>query len=210
MKDEIISKGAEATLVKTHRFGKWIVEKKRVPKGYRHASLDKTLRQERTMHEARLLHHAKTIGVKTPVVYAVDAANSTIYLEYFDAPRLKHALLAKKTPMARKKLLCEVFGTHIATLHAHGLVHGDLTTSNALVIGKKEDELVMIDFGLSFQSTKPEDLAVDLVNLKKTFTATHADFPEGWELIQESYVAHGGKKATLVQMEDVEKRIRYA
>src|SRR6185295_12252772 len=103
------------------------------------------------------------------------------------------------------------FAHLIARMHGHGLVHGDLTTSNVLVRPvKRGNELVMIDFGLSTYSTKLEDLAVDLVNLKKTFTATHADFEGGWEVIQRAYLAQGGKKNVLTQMEDVEKRIRYA
>lgn len=210
VKSDIISMGAEATLRKKKVFGKWIVEKTRVPKGYRHAQLDQQLRKERTAHEARMLHEAKTLGIVAPDLYSVDLKNAQLLIEFVDAPRLKHVLL-QKTPLPRKNALCESFGKLIALLHVHGLVHGDLTTSNVLVRKKgKKDELVLIDFGLSFHSKKMEDLAVDLVNLKKTFTATHADMKEGWSAIQKAYISGGGKKETLRKMEEVESRIRYA
>ncbi|MEK6902577.1 MAG: KEOPS complex kinase/ATPase Bud32 [archaeon] len=211
--EKIISIGAEAVLTQKELLGKSIVEKTRVLKHYRHADLDERLRRERTKSEARMLHHVKTIGVLAPILYDVNTHSAMLRMEYIDAPRLKHFLLDKKNKMIEKEKMCGEFGKMIAALHSHGVVHGDLTTSNVLVrkkIKEKTNELVMIDFGLSFQSNKLEDLAVDLVNLKKTFTATHSTFEKGWEIIQESYVKNGGKKQVLKQMEEVEARIRYA
>lgn len=207
----VLSIGAEATLIKQKKFDKWVVSKARTPKTYRRAELDSKLRKERTTHEARMLHLVKKLGVPTPILYAVDSHACTLYMEWIKGPRLKHVLLDKKNSAAKKVDLCMEFGRLIALLHAHGIVHGDLTTSNALVPSAKgKNPLVMIDFGLAFQSRKPEDFAVDLVNLKKTFEATHAGFEQGWGAIKDSYVKHDGKESTLVQMENVEKRIRYA
>jgi Kae1-associated kinase Bud32 len=206
-----LSMGAEATLQKKKMFGQWVVEKTRVPKKYRHPDLDARLRKERTANEARLLHHVKTFGIISPILFAVDKVNANLTMEYIDAPRLKHVLLSKKESAKSKKILCTEFGKIIATLHGHGIVHGDLTTSNVLVRKtKKGNEPILIDFGLGFHSQKMEDWAVDLVNLKKTFTATHSSFPLGWGIIHQSYLKSGGKKETLKKMEEVEARIRYA
>lgn len=207
--EKIISIGAEAILTQKQLLGKQVVEKTRVPKHYRHTDLDERLRHERTTKEARMLHLVKTIGINAPALYDVNTHTASIRMEYIDAPRLKHFLIDKKNKLIEKEKKCAEFGKTIALLHMHGIVHGDLTTSNVLV-RKKNNELVLIDFGLAFQSNKLEDLAVDLVNLKKTFTATHSTFEKGWEIIQESYVKNGGKKAVLKQMEEVESRIRYA
>lgn len=207
---EVVSIGAEARVEKQRILGTWILTKTRTPKGYRHAELDQRLRKERTSREAKMIHQVKAWGVRTPLLYNADLQNATLYLEYVDAPRLKHVLLDSKIKKTEKEKFVEGFAKMIATLHTNGVVHGDLTTSNVLVSKGKGRELVLIDFGLSVYSKKLEDLAVDLVNLKKTFTATHADYPEGWEIVQRAYLQHGGSKSVLKQMDEVEKRIRYA
>jgi Kae1-associated kinase Bud32 len=209
MKTKLLSVGAEATIEKIKLFGKEIVRKKRVPKKYRHSKLDTKLRKERTAHEAKILHEVKKWGVCSPILYLVDCKEMVLFMEFMGGPRLKHVLNNSRVTRKQKEVFCGEFGKIIAVLHKNGLVHGDLTTSNILV-SKKSKKLVMIDFGLSFYSKKLEDLAVDLVNLKKTFTATHSDFVNGWNVIQKSYVKNGGEKAVLQQAESVEKRIRYA
>lgn len=217
---QFLSIGAEATIEKNKILGKEMVVKTRVVKGYRNPLLDAPLRRERTLHESKMLHAAKKMGIQTPIVYLVDTHTNTIYMEYVDAPRLKHVLLDGKTKITEKMRLCKEFGKIIATFHEYHLIHGDLTTSNVLVRKNKKsknkksqkhtNELVMIDFGLAFFSHKMEDLAVDLVNLKKTFSATHSTLNKGWEEIQKGYLENGGAKNVLKQMEHVESRIRYA
>jgi Kae1-associated kinase Bud32 len=158
-----------------------------------------------------MMHEVKKIGIQAPILYAWNENDCTLVIEFINGPRLKNVLLKKGLSPFRKKRLCTDFGKIIAMMHANGFIHGDLTTSNVLVRKKgAQDELVLIDFGLSTHSKKLEDVAVDLVNLKKTFTATHADYEEGWTIIQDAYRAHGGKAAALAQMEKVEQRIRYA
>ncbi|MBM3282407.1 MAG: Kae1-associated serine/threonine protein kinase [Candidatus Diapherotrites archaeon] len=216
-KEQYLSIGAEATLEKRKILGKNIVVKTRVVKGYRNPLLDAPLRRERTSHEAKMLHAVKKWGVTTPTIYLVEPHTSTIYMEYVDAPRLKHVLLDTKIKNTEKMRLCNELGKIIAIFHKHHLIHGDLTTSNVLVRRNKNfknkktiNELVMIDFGLSTYSHKIEDEAVDLVNLKKTFTATHSTLNEGWGEIQKGYLENGGEKKVLKQMSEVESRIRYA
>ncbi len=222
-KSKFLSIGAEATIEKKKIMGKEIVIKTRIVKGYRHPLLDAPLRKERTSYESKMLHAAKKMGVKTPVVYLVDPRTSTIYLEFVDAPRMKHVLLDAKVKNNEKLRLCFEFGKIISILHAHHLVHGDLTTSNVLVRNTKYDknkskkkneknvnELVMIDFGLATFSHKIEDAAVDLVNLKKTFSATHSTIEKGWGEIQRGYLENGGAKTVLKKTDEVESRIRYA
>lgn len=61
----------------------------------------------------------------------------------------------------------------MAKLHDGGLVHGDLTTSNML-LRDGDGQLVLIDFGLAFNSTLAEDKAVDLYVLERAITSAHA------------------------------------
>ncbi|GAB4841622.1 hypothetical protein Ancab_022336 [Ancistrocladus abbreviatus] len=64
-------------------------------------------------------------------------------------------------------------GDAIAKLRDGGLIHGDLTTSNML-ISDVTNQLVLIDFGLRFMSTLPEDKAVDLYVLERALLSMHS------------------------------------
>lgn len=198
---ELIRQGAEAKLFKASFQGKPALLKSRIPKEYRNKQLDKTLRSTRTTGEANLLRKARSLGIKTPVVYTVDKTKKEIVMQFIEGPRLKDVLEAKNVK------LCKEVGKAVATMHENSLIHGDLTTSNIMAKGK---ELYFIDFGLGKTSAKPEDKAVDLLVFKKTFEATHVELmPKGWELILEGYLEKGGKKEVLAQMKKVEERVRY-
>ncbi|KAI7207389.1 hypothetical protein KC333_g9441 [Hortaea werneckii] len=101
-----------------------------------------------------------------------------------------------------RELLARI-GTVVGRLHAAGVVHGDLTTSNLMLRrdgeagggegkgdagagteekegqgqssdgGDLEGEVVLIDFGLALQSAADEDRAVDLYVLERAFGSTH-------------------------------------
>lgn len=75
-------------------------------------------------------------------------------------------------------------GEAIGKMHATGVVHGDLTTSNVMVRPLsssspststllRHGEVVLIDFGLATQSVQDEDRAVDLYVLERAFGSTH-------------------------------------
>jgi TP53 regulating kinase and related kinases len=65
-------------------------------------------------------------------------------------------------------------GRTVGRLHASGVVHGDLTTSN-LILREKDGvlDVVLIDFGLGSVSNSEEDMAVDLYVLERAFASTH-------------------------------------
>ena len=198
---ELIAQGAEAKLFKAEFEGKQALLKQRVPKRYRCKELDEMLRSTRTTAEANMFRKARALGVNTPAIFEIDKKKKEIVMEFVEGPRLKDAL--KKENLG----LCRQVGQMIALMHAGNLVHGDLTTSNIMVKGK---DLYFIDFGLGKASAKPEDKAVDLLVFRKTFEATHVELmPKGWELILEGYLAKGGRKEVLKQMEKVEARVRY-
>jgi TP53 regulating kinase-like protein len=71
-------------------------------------------------------------------------------------------------------------------MHASDVVHGDLTTSNAMWIAPTQ-RLVLIDFGLSTTSALAEDKAVDLYVLERAFVSTH---PASEALVQPIRIAH--------------------
>lgn len=65
------------------------------------------------------------------------------------------------------------------------MVHGDLTTSNFMV--DDDNELFVLDFGLSYQSTDEEDFAVDLYVLERAMISTHANSESLFVLLLKSY-----------------------
>lgn len=198
----LIRKGAEANLYKSEYLGKEALIKERIPKNYRNAELDSGIRKKRAREEAQLLHNAKALGVRTPLIYKIERESGTIIMEFVSGKRMKDALNEKNLN------LCKLLGNKIGILHANGIVHGDLTTSNIII---HNGAPVFIDFGLGFYSRKIEDFAVDLLNFKKTYNATHFNLPKGWRLILRGYAEESGARARQVikQIAEIEARARY-
>jgi len=197
----LIKKGAEAELYLLEREGRRVILKRRIPKRYRLPELDEYIRRTRTRREARLLDRARRAGVSTPKVLRVDEDATEIEMEYVEGERLKEYLQRTRDPH-----VMEDVGKKVALLHASGVIHGDLTTSNIILSG---DALFFIDFGLGAVSYSVEDRAVDLVCFKKSYFATHPDLPEGWELFIQGYRTYDGADDVLRRMVVVEKRARY-
>src|SRR5581483_6059581 len=162
--------GAESRVEPAELLSRAAVRKTRPAKGYRHARLDAALRQSRTRAEARLLAQARRAGVRTPLVYAVEG--DALVLERMPGAQLKEALHARPDEAAS---LLGAVGAAAARLHARGLTHGDLTTSNVLVDGSG---VALVDFGLAALNAEDEDKGGDLHVLKEALEATHAELPD--------------------------------
>lgn len=163
--------GAEAILVKEKWFGYNSIKKIRIPKNYRIKQLDMELRNSRTITESKLLTAAKNIGVLTPYIYEIDLSSSTIIMEDIKGIIVKDALYSDISLERKIEIVYEI-GKHVGNLHNNDLIHGDLTTSNILLRG---DDLVFIDFGLGKFSKAIEDIAVDILLIKKCFISTHTE-----------------------------------
>ncbi|XP_010256137.1 PREDICTED: TP53-regulating kinase-like isoform X2 [Nelumbo nucifera] len=119
---------------------------------------------------------ARRLGVSTPVLYAVDPVLHTLTFEYVEGPAVKDIFLdfgLHSVIEERMEDIATQIGDAIGKLHDGGLIHGDLTTSNML-IRSGTNQLVLIDFGLSFTSTLPEDKAVDLYVLERALFSMHS------------------------------------
>ncbi|WP_135821160.1 bifunctional N(6)-L-threonylcarbamoyladenine synthase/serine/threonine protein kinase [Halostella litorea] len=184
--------GAEALV----EVGPGRTTKRRVPKPYRHATLDDRLRRDRTVLEARLTSAARRQGVPTPVVHDVDLRDGTLVFETVGDADLGAALSERRV---------RDVGRHLAAVHAAGFVHGDPTTRNVRVA---DDRTYLIDFGLGYYTDDAEDYAMDLHVFEGSLDGT-ADDPEPLREAFEAAYAARGDDAVLDRLRAIEGRGRY-
>ncbi|KAF3436266.1 hypothetical protein FNV43_RR23358 [Rhamnella rubrinervis] len=172
----LLKQGAEARVFDSTFLGRRSIVKERFSKKYRHPSLDSKLTLKRLNAEARCMTKARRLGVYTPILYAVDPVLHTLTFEYVEGSSVKDIFLEFGLHGVLEERLDDIamqIGDAVGKLHDGGLIHGDLTTSNML-IRDGTNQLVLIDFGLSFTSTLPEDKAVDLYVLERALLSMHS------------------------------------
>jgi TP53 regulating kinase and related kinases len=207
--NRLLKKGAEASLYLQRWNGRQVVVKSRLPKSYRPKHLDQIIRHYRTIHEPQLMHEAKLAGVPTPTILLVDVENASIVMEYIEGKQVKQ--LIEDSTGSQRQDLCIQIGHLIGKLHCHGLVHGDLTTSNIIVA--KIDKIFLIDFGLGDRSEELEAQGVDLHLLRQALQSTHFKHAEEcFTAFMRGYSDVVGLEATatvLDKIKEIEKRGRY-
>ncbi len=194
---EIIAQGAEAIIKKD---GGAII-KQRLSKRWRHPQIDVQITSQRTRREAKIIKRLAEIGFPAPRLLNLDKQGLAIHMEHLDGKKLVDTLDAEHIQAGYE------IGEKLALLHAAGIIHGDLTTSNMI----KTDRLNFIDFGLSFMSDKVEHKAVDLHLLERSLESKHqAVAKECFDAVLSAYHRHEpDASAVLDRFEKVKKRGRY-
>jgi len=220
---KIIQQGAEA---KIFLVGNKII-KDRISKSYRLPKLDNKIRKRRTKAETKLLTKASNL-IPTPKPTTIQEPNK-IHMPYIKGKKLSEYL----DKLENKFKIAEIIGNQIAILHDNDIIHGDLTTSNMILVEKserssdnltakrarglgiteqasrKQNQVYFIDFGLGFHSHRIEDKAVDLHLIKQALEAKHFKYYKKlYKAIIKGYKSKD-KKKTLKQLEKVEARGRY-
>jgi TP53 regulating kinase-like protein len=205
----LFKKGAEASLFLADWHGRRVVVKARLPKRYRPVELDKKIRGYRTAHEPRLMHEAKLAGVPTPIIFLVDMNESTITMEFVEGSQVKQVLGGMTAE--ERQALCVRIGGLIGRLHRHGVIHGDLTTSNMILT--EEGKIFLVDFGLGEKNMELEARGVDLHLMKRALQSTHYEAAaECFKHVQKGYAAVlGVEEAEKVfgKIREIERRGRY-
>lgn len=240
----LVSQGAEALVFVTNKHPylpdnikpvtlentKQYIIKYRPRKPYRHEQLDLQITKSRTSSEAKLLYKLENIGINGPKLIAMDAINGIIWMEFLgfrlendDFSNLKNWLwyMEKKGEKEAvnfqvKDIMIKV-GNEIAKLHLNDIVHGDLTSSNIVLVEIKENEnnvknelldVALIDFGLSSYSALAEDKAVDLYVLERALISTHPLYAQLYnEWLLEGYHSAYSKVKKNQQWIEVERRL---
>ncbi|KAJ7222619.1 kinase-like domain-containing protein [Mycena pura] len=105
------------------------------------------------------------------------------------------------------EVLMQLIGEEIAKMHLADVIHGDLTTSNMMLRHPTSfnsrnpnlsTELVLIDFGLSYQSSLVEDKAVDLYVLERAFSSTHPESEPLFATVLKAYEQQMGKDWVII------------
>lgn len=168
-----------------------------------------------------------------------DGSGGWMMMEWVEGRTVKEVVAesaGKEIQEGGLRVLMGKIGRVVGRMHAVGVVHGDLTTSNmmlrpfqihlikgttatngaggdgdhAKIAGESLDgEIVLIDFGLAAQSLQDEDKAVDLYVLERAFGSTHPEAEEGFQEVLRVYgESYKGAKVVLKRLEDVRMRGR--
>jgi TP53 regulating kinase-like protein len=205
---ELVARGAESIILKVERWNQPFVLKWRQSKPYLLEDIDTHLRKTRTTRECKMLSVARSLGIRTPAVYAMDMSGFTVLMDYIDGMQLKQ--LVNELPEDQLKKYCNEFGQSIAMLHKGDVVHGDPTTSNVLIDSKSR--LWLVDFGLSEMNATVEMKGVDLHLIHRALETTHWDLQElmlDATIKGYSQVMGDDSKDILSRMEEIRERGRY-
>mmetsp|Transcript_3485 Transcript_3485/g.6555 ORF Transcript_3485/g.6555 Transcript_3485/m.6555 type:complete len:286 (+) Transcript_3485:73-930(+) len=220
----------------------FVICKERFSKAYRHPDLDAKLTKTRCRFEARILEKcAQKSDIRVPKVIRISPPS--LYLEYLDGPNVKTYLqemnahqkdkdgdvtmISEKqeafpAPRIEYSKLAERIGAMVGRLHSIGVVHGDLTTSNMILLWKSQGEptqdfdLTLIDFGLAKSTSSVEEQAVDLYVLERALESTHPELPDNFlDILLKAYSentasvsSNKNSQTTLQRLEQVRLRGR--
>ena len=129
---KLIQQGAEAKIFLDEKNN--LIIKDRVSKSYRLPALDNKLTKQRTKAETKLLTKANTI-INSPLPEKSKEKN-IIIMPYIDGEKLSTSL--NDFPKEKQMGTMEKIGEAIAKIHKEDIIHGDLTTSNMILVYDNE------------------------------------------------------------------------
>lgn len=203
---DLLGIGAEAVVVRCEWRGFEAVAKYRVPKPYRDVRLDSLLRRRRTVLEAKLLIEVKRLGVPAPTVLFVEPELHVLMIDFIPGVRLRDAL----PRLAKPEKIFRELGFYAGLMHERGIIHGDLTTSNVVIVGH---EAYIIDFGLGSFSNELEEQGVDVHLMLRSLESTHPSLaPSLYAAFLEGYGearGEGARRAVESKVVEIRRRGRY-
>jgi TP53 regulating kinase-like protein len=211
---ELRHQGAESRLYFGLHSNNRCVIKHRFSKKYRHQLLDKKLRKERTKRERKMIEkiHSKCPELGPYMPKVIWSNEDTIIMTEILRCETLYDYIDRESPSSPRVIsIAPLIGRCIAELHNIGIIHGDLTTANLVLVPRinssstegvapckrskqdlDEESLIVIpiDFGLSTGSEHPEEKAVDLYVLERALLSTHFADSKFFNYILDSYIEH--------------------
>ncbi|HLN51437.1 MAG: KEOPS complex kinase/ATPase Bud32 [Thermoplasmata archaeon] len=207
-----VSRGAEASLKAVDWWGFPALLKERETKAYRPKALDDRLRRDRTRTEVRLLVDARRLGVRTPIIYDVDLPRHRIILEELPGSTLKQILEDPAIDPTRVVRAVQSLGESLGRLHAGGISHGDLTSSNVIFPDGPEGSPAFLDLSMGSRNPGVEELGIDLHLVEEDLKALSARAVALVRAFYEGYTVGnpGGAKDVRARARQIRGRVRYA
>ncbi len=208
----VLSRGAEATLRRVEWMGLPSIAKEREAKSYRPKALDERLRNERTRAEVRLLVEARRLGVRTPIVYDVDLAHHRIVLEELAGRTLRAWLEDPTASPEAVDRMARSLGLALGRLHAGGIAHGDLTSSNVIFPDGPDGPAALLDLSMGTRNAGVEELGIDLHLVEEDLKALS---PRSESLVRGFWAGYAegnptGGAAVRDRARQIRSRMRYA
>ncbi len=129
--EKLLVQGAEALILKK---GNNVI-KNRIKKSYRISELDEKIRKSRTRSEKKLLEKACKI-INAPNHFPLKEWN-IIKMPFIQGKKLSEHL--DIFSLEKQKEICKQIGESTAKLHDNDIIHGDLTTSNMILVEDKNN-----------------------------------------------------------------------
>ncbi|MCL4376590.1 Kae1-associated serine/threonine protein kinase [Candidatus Parvarchaeota archaeon] len=193
---KIIAVGSEAVVYEKNN----TIIKRRVRKNYRIKEIDEKLRKNRSKAEFNIMRFLYESGLNVPKPLKYLEEKKEIWMEKIEGKRLAEEFSVNSA---------SDIGMVVAEMHNLGIIHGDLTTANMI---KKDKKLYIIDFGLSYHSSKDEDFASDIFLFKNALKSKHNDlYKEAYYSFLHAYKSKIRKefKGIDTHLKDIEERRRY-
>ncbi|ACP48242.1 Mn2+-dependent serine/threonine protein kinase [Sulfolobus islandicus Y.N.15.51] len=206
----LIKRGAESNIYEGYFLGIRAIFKQRIKKSYRNPELDHKINYERTILEAKIIYTALKNDMNVPAVLFIDPNNYLLVIEYIEGEIVKDLINTNNSVQPLSKI-GERIGELTGKLHSIGIAHGDLTTNN-LILSSINNDIFIIDFGLSRRTQDEEDLATDFHIFLRSLESIHSDFKD---IIYNSFVEGyrtimGGKTDEILELvKDIRMRGRY-
>ncbi len=203
--ERVVYLGAEALVAEGEFLGYRAVFKLRVGKPYRIPELDREIVKRRTVHEARTLEALREKGVSVPRLLFVDPLAGLIVMEKVEGVVLRDVLERLDREEACRSMVS--LGEEVGKMHKHGVAHGDVTTTNAIL--RPDGTVCLLDLGLSKRVEDIEDVAVDVHLLVRVLESSHHSvkeemlrcFLEGYRrVLEEDRVREVMKKVSEIRM----------
>lgn len=199
----LLKRGAEAEIHLTEFLDREAIAKLRVPKTYRNKRIDDILRKNRTKSEVRLMSEVKKYGVSTPIIYDVSVDEHMIVMQYINGKRVKDIL--NNVSEKKRKKICYMIGESVGKMHTNNIIHGDLTTSNMILLN---DKIFFIDFGLGEKNSEIEAKGVDLHVMMEGFEGAHSEV-DAFGYVLGAYKSYDKKDIVVKRMYEISRRGRY-
>jgi tRNA A-37 threonylcarbamoyl transferase component Bud32 len=160
MTNKLIQQGAEAKIFLNEKEN--LVIKDRISKSYRIKEIDDKIRKSRTKSEEKILQKASKI-INSPLPVKSTEPNK-ISMPYINGKKLSEHL--NEFPLEKQKKIMNLIGESIAKLHNSDIIHGDLTTSNIILveddynINKKNEDILINSKQISQHKVSANNLEV--------------------------------------------------